>query len=480
MRNESVTSRVKFGRMVWAVVVALAGSACFGPAYPQNIPCSERGTCPPGQVCDLAENLCRATLEGLDRDEDGAPAETDCNDLDGRVFPGNDEVVYNGIDDDCDPGTPDDDIDRDGHPVAADCDDADANVFPGAVEVCNQRDDNCNDAVDEAVGGLWYTDADGDGSGDPDTATQSCTGTERTVADGTDCDDESAAIHPGAIEICDEADNNCNTLIDDDDPDITEQPVWFGDGDGDGHGSPLATRLGCVQPPGHVEDMLDCDDGNSAVFPGAPDQCDAVDDDCSGSTLPCASIVTFGEPSDLDLFVREGSAMCTEDIIPGQGLRLACPNNAGVGYWLDFVIQDAQSIRILTQVYTANWRDAGPPIGIDVGTGSGSWGPSLGYGFRLADPLDSGQGTLCTNGDTCPSITKDNGSILALQNISTSPGQSYALDVTLDGAGETFVLSFGESSYTLASSDRMVRAGRVGLYCAEADCTFESLSISIE
>jgi hypothetical protein len=472
MSNVPMASHPTSGWIVWAVAAALAGGACFGPAYPQNIPCSERGTCPSGQVCDVVENLCRATLEGLDRDMDGATAEIDCDDLDGRVFPGNDEVAYNDLDDDCDPETPDDDIDRDGHPVAADCDDADASVFPGAVEVCNRRDDNCNDAVDESVGGLWYTDSDGDGFGDPDTAVRSCSGTERTVADGTDCDDKSSAIYPGAIEVCDGADNNCNTLADDDDPTITGQSVWFGDGDGDGHGSPSATRLSCVQPPGYVEDMLDCDDGNSAVFPGAPDQCDAVDDDCSGSTLPCASAVTFDDPSDLDLLVREGSIACGADVIPGQGLQLACPDNADVVFWLDFAIQDAQSIRIFTRVYTDNW--------VDVGTGFGPWGPNPGYSFYLSDPLDSAQGALCTNGDTCPSITKSNQSILALQNVRTSPGQSYTLDVTLDGAGETFGLSFAESSYTLAASDLVVRSGRVGLHCAEANCTFESLSISIE
>jgi hypothetical protein len=84
--------------------------------------------------------------------------------------------------------------------------------------------------------------------------------------------------------------------------------------------------------------------------------------------------------------VREGSATCAADIIAGQGLRLACPDNADVVYWLDFAIQDARSIRILTQVYTDNWVDGRPRIGIDVGTGFGAWGPNPGYAFYLSDP----------------------------------------------------------------------------------------------
>src|SRR5688500_18091341 len=60
-----------------------------------------------------------------DADGDGYPAEQDCDDADASVSPGAEEVPYTGIDEDCDPATPDDDVDGDGLALADDCDDAD-------------------------------------------------------------------------------------------------------------------------------------------------------------------------------------------------------------------------------------------------------------------------------------------------------------------------------------------------------------------
>lgn len=71
----------------------------------------------------------------LDRDEDddGAPDRTDCADQDPTVFPGAEEQPYDGVDNDCDPGTPDDDLDGDGFLLAEDCDDEARGVHPGAT-----------------------------------------------------------------------------------------------------------------------------------------------------------------------------------------------------------------------------------------------------------------------------------------------------------------------------------------------------------
>ncbi len=61
-----------------------------------------------------------------------------------------------------------------------------------------------------------YRDADGDGYGDPAIATFSCDGSIPAgyVTNNTDCDDSNPAVHPGAREVCDNIDNNCNGQVD--------------------------------------------------------------------------------------------------------------------------------------------------------------------------------------------------------------------------------------------------------------------------
>ena len=48
---------------------------------------------------------------------------------------------------------------------SGDCDDSDSAVHPGATETCNLVDDDCDGSVDEAGGGTWFADVDGDGFG---------------------------------------------------------------------------------------------------------------------------------------------------------------------------------------------------------------------------------------------------------------------------------------------------------------------------
>ncbi|USN54761.1 MAG: hypothetical protein H6765_09895 [Candidatus Peribacteria bacterium] len=44
-------------------------------------------------------------------------------------------------------------------------------------------------------------------------------------------------MYPGNAEVCDTLDNDCNTLVDDADPGVTDQTTWYLDGDSDGYGS---------------------------------------------------------------------------------------------------------------------------------------------------------------------------------------------------------------------------------------------------
>ncbi len=93
-----------------------------------------------------------------------------------------------------------------------------------------------------------------------------------------DCDDSNAQVNPVAVEICDEADNDCNGLIDDQ---AIDQQTWFMDVDNDGYGAAHLSTEACEAPAGHVADDSDCDDLDPAVNPGASELCDEIDNDCN-------------------------------------------------------------------------------------------------------------------------------------------------------------------------------------------------------
>jgi predicted outer membrane repeat protein len=162
-----------------------------------------------------------------------------------------------------------------------DCDDADATAFPGAVEVCDGVDHDCDGASDEPTSSdasTWYDDSDGDGYGDPSTATTACDAPAGYVSDGSDCDDGTALVRPGGAEACDGLDNDCDGSVDE----VT--PTWYRDADGDGYGTPSVSATTCTMPSGYVGYAGDCNDGSAAVNPDAIEACNGYDDDCDGSS----------------------------------------------------------------------------------------------------------------------------------------------------------------------------------------------------
>ena len=58
--------------------------------------------------------------------------------------------------------------------------------------------------------------------------------TNRICSDSSDCDDENQNINPSIVEVCDEIDNNCNNIIDDD---ASDKTMYYEDNDGDGFGN---------------------------------------------------------------------------------------------------------------------------------------------------------------------------------------------------------------------------------------------------
>ncbi|MBJ6760679.1 putative metal-binding motif-containing protein [Myxococcaceae bacterium JPH2] len=168
-----------------------------------------------------------------------------------------------------------------------DCDDTRANAYPGAQEICDGLVNNCGHGVDEGLPKTkYYKDVDEDGYGDSSQMVDLCAAPAGYVAakvEGFDCNDGVKAIHPGATEICNEIDDNCNNVKDEG---LGQQ--WFRDADGDGFGDATTTPVvNCAQPAGYVAKRpegngLDCDDTKAAVNPLAVEKCNGVDDNCVG------------------------------------------------------------------------------------------------------------------------------------------------------------------------------------------------------
>jgi hypothetical protein len=187
-----------------------------------------------------------------------------------------------------------------------DCDDTNSDVNPGATEICNQIDDDCNSIIDDGLTFItYYVDADGDGYGSTSSSSYCANpGAGYSLVD-TDCNDAASTIYPGATEVCNSLDDDCNSLIDD----AITYTNYYLDQDGDGFGAGTAQSF-CTDP-GTSFSLLntDCNDGDASINPSASEICNSVDDNCN-STIDEGVQSTFYADADNDGF---GNAASTTD-----------------------------------------------------------------------------------------------------------------------------------------------------------------------
>ena len=212
------------------------------------------------------------------------------------------------------------DLDGDGITLAhGDCDDGNAAISPGAEETCNGVDDDCDGGIDtDATAALtWFMDADGDGFGDRAARVVACEQPAGAVDNGTDCNDASNSAFPGAPEICDGADDDCDGRVDE--AGATGGPTWYADTDEDGFGDASSPVSACEMPPGYVADLTDCDDSLASVNPLATETCNGIDDDCDATVdgAPATGQTTWYLDADGDGFGGADTTATACDAPPG-------------------------------------------------------------------------------------------------------------------------------------------------------------------
>ena len=224
---------------------------------------------------------------------------------------------------------------------STDCDDTDNSINPGAAEVCDGSDNDCDASVDEGVLTTFYRDADGDGFGDSGDTQEACSAPAGYVATSGDCDDTDNSINPGAAEVCDGSDNDCDASVDE-----GVLTTFYRDADGDGFGDSTDSQSACTQPAGYVSNSTDCDDTDNSINGPSTWYADADGDglgDSSDSQSACAQPAGYvADSSDNcdDLTATNyddaGNAPCSFGIAyTGLDSLLGCENQANVTMDLD-------------------------------------------------------------------------------------------------------------------------------------------------
>ena len=461
---------------------------------------------------DPVDLNCDGSSGESDLDLDGSPACEDCNDTEAAMHPGGTETC-DGLDNDCDTFVDNDaadaltfyaDVDGDAYGDSSnteaacsapsgyvlddtDCDDSRSDVNPSETELCDGSgvDEDCNGLVNDADPGMdpsglyhLYHDADGDRYGDPATDTQLCESPDSSwIGDSTDCDDGNAGINPGAPEVCNGVDDDCDTKVDE--AGASGEGTWYVDADGDGYGDAAASVDACDQPAGYVANSTDCDDADSGIYPGATEVLsDGIDQDCDGTDDTVLDSDGDGDPDSTDCAPSD-SAIYAGATEVCDGVDNDCDGNIDVGAtdaiaWYRDADRDGYGNPTVTSVsctepsgYTADDTDC-DDTNADSYPGDVEWcdgvdndcsgaaddGDYDGDGYEVCDDCDDGDASLNPGeAEVCDGADND---CDGLVDNDATDALTYYADVDGDGYGDptsTDVSCTVPSGYTADDTD---------------------------
>jgi len=156
----------------------------------------------------------------------------------------------------------------------------------------------------------FYEDMDMDGYGNASTLISTCVQPLGYITSAGDCNDMNAAVNDGMMEICNDVDDNCNSLVDDG---LTFTDYYF-DNDGDAFGNTTDAVFACEQPSGYVPAGGDCNDNAFGVYPGSPEFCNGSDDDCDGSIDNGLVFLSYYADADGDTYgdINNSESLCAD------------------------------------------------------------------------------------------------------------------------------------------------------------------------
>ncbi|MHB8877635.1 MAG: putative metal-binding motif-containing protein [Myxococcaceae bacterium] len=313
-----------------------------------------------------------------------------------------------------------------------DCDDTDPNVFPGAPEYCNGKDDDCNGTADNnVVSRNYYVDGDADGYGAGAGVLDCKQVVPGKAPQAGDCNDANPAVHPGAAEVCNGRDDNCDTQTDETFP---------------GKGTACTTAELGVCTPGTKQCVSTFEQCVRTQNPSA-EICDDKDNNCNG---------TIDEGFAKGQACSVGLGVCARNstYVCGAGGGLKCPVDAGAptppscdnldnncnGVADEFA---AGKSSLVAQAFDMEALDIAP-MHLSTGSCNGGNNPGGGTDAWLAYVAAYVKGT-----EVFAQQVKEDGSPMSTPPVKISGTWTGYLDVAIGQAGPGMVVVAQESTLNL-------------------------------